>query len=292
MNKSVTIQLDPHSYSETCKMFHQYFNIPSKSANLQYLEEMIGHFAKFPYENLSKIIRYHQFFDNPVRIRLPDAVFEDFRKYGTGGTCFSLTFFFYTLLTQSGYFCYPVLADMPWGENVHCAVVVVLDQQPWLVDPGYLLHRPMEITQDKPRLYKSPVSGVELIGKGNDLYELYTFTRTQTKWRYRFKNSPVPLDAFLHHWLESFRWNSMHGLCLTKVEKDRMIYIHRTFMRETDFQNKKNFNIKKNYHHTIQEVFGIAPEYIEEALSALKSNMTRDQKLGLWKPKKSWSAPV
>lgn len=292
MKSSVTIQLDPHAFSKTFQAFHHHFNIIPKAPELDYLAELIGHFARFPYENLSKIIRYHRYFDEPVRIRLPDAVLEEYRKFGTGGTCFSLTFFFYTLLTQSGFVCYPVLADMPWGENVHCAVVVILDRQPFLVDPGYLLHRPLEISQDKPKLYKSPVSGVELIGKGNDVFELYTFTKTQTKWRYRFKNVPASMDTFLKYWLESFKWNSMHGLCLTKVEKNRMVYIHKTFMRETDFQNKKNYNIKQNYHHTIHEVFGIDPQYIEEALSALKSNMTRDQELGLWKPKKTWSAPV
>jgi len=92
----------------------------------------------------------------------------------------------------------------------------------------------------------------------------------------------------LSHWLSSFAWNSMHGLCLTKVEKGRMVYVHKTFMRETCFDEKKNYNIKKDYHVTIHRVFGIEPKLVEQALAAVEENMKREQELGLWVPKKEW----
>lgn len=280
--------LDPHTYTHTVQKFNSLFNIVQKKPDLPYLCELIGHFAKFPYENLSKIVSYQQHFNDNSRIRLPDQILEEYRLHGLGGTCFSLTFFFYTILIQNGYTCYPVLADMRSGQNVHCAVIVLLNNLPYLVDPGYLLHQPMEITFNKPRLFKSPVSGVELLHVNHQTFDLYTFNKSQNKWRYRFKNTAIPLDAFLTHWLDSFKWNSMHGFCLTKVEKDRMFYVHKFFMRETNFSTKKNHNIKKNYHQAINEVFGISPQYIEEALSALSQNIQRAKNLGLWKPKKSW----
>ena len=63
-----------------------------------------------------------------------------------------------------------------------------------------------------------------------------------------------------------------------------MIYIHKTFMRETTFEGKRNFNLKKNYHTSIHRIFGIDPLFVEEALAAVKSNMTRERELGLWIP--------
>ena len=132
-------------------------------------------------------------------------------------------------------------------------------------------------------------SGVDLdFQKESETYELYTFNQTERKWRYRFQDQPVSDEDFLKHWLKSFAWNSMHGLCLTKVEKDRMIYIHKTFMRETAFEEKKNMNIKNNYHATISQIFGIDSQLVEEALSAIKYNMEREREMGIWIPKKKW----
>ena len=65
-----------------------------------------------------------------------------------------------------------------------------------------------------------------------------------------------------------------------------MVYVHKTFMRETSFDKKTNYNIKKDDHHRIHEVFGITPERVEEALAALESNLQRERESGIWIPKK------
>ena len=287
-NENSIIHLQPDHYSDAVQTFLNHFQIHSKQPDLHYLSEIVHHFAKFPYENLSKIIQYQHHFEVGGQIRLPDEVMEGYAQNRLGGTCFALTFFLQCILTLEGFQAYPVMADMKWGENVHCAMIVILDGQPYLVDPGYLLNRPMELTPEKPRLYKTEFSGVEIVASGDGQFELYTFDKDVMKWRYRFINRPVSSEEFLEHWLGSFRWNSMHGLCLTKVEQDRLIYIHKFFMRETDFTHKKNHNIKNNYHQTIQDVFGIQTEIVEEALAALESNMRQEQALGLWTPKKNW----
>jgi arylamine N-acetyltransferase len=253
------------------------------------LREILNVFSRFPYENLSKIIKYRHHFNESERIRLPVEVIEDHVSYGLGGTCFSLTFFLQTVLTLRGYRCYPVMADMRWGRNVHCAVVVVLDGIKYLVDPGYLLNQPMAFGNGGGRVYRGAFAGVEVVPRpGTGTYDLYTFDRMQKKWRYRFYDHGVSPETFLDHWHASFTWNSMHGLCLTKVEKGRMVYVHKTFMRETTFDKKKNIQIKDNYHGTIHRLFAIAPEVVEEALVAVEVNMTRERELGLWVPKKEW----
>ena len=285
MNSHTDIS-EPSRHFKAVELFNRYFSISNAHHGIALLENLLSHFSRFPYENISKIIKYQRHFEGMEKIRLPWEIMEDHARHHLGGTCFSLTYFLQTILCRHGFLCCPVMADMRWGRNVHCALVVELDTKKYLVDPGYLLHRPMEIHPGKPRLYKTEFSGVELVFQtDSDQIELYTFDRHQKKWRYRFRNRPVPADIFINHWLSSFHWNSMHGLCLTKLEKDRMVYIHKTFMRETTFDQKINTNIKNNVHESIHRIFGIDPGLVEEALAAVKVNMEREREMGLWIPK-------
>ena len=288
LRKNQSLFLDPSLHVEAASFFDKQYSVSNSSTGFDLIEEIIYYFSRLPYENISKIIKYHHHFDGEEKIRLPREIMEDHVRYRLGGTCFSLTFFLQTLLYNHGFLCYPVMADMRWGKNVHCAVIVDFESKKYLLDPGYLLNHPMEISLDKPRYYKTEFSGIELFfHPESSRIDLYTFDRHQKKWRYKFRDRPVPPEEFLDHWLSSFRWNSMHGLCLTKVEKDRMIYIHKTFMRETTFDGKRNFNLKKNYHASIHRIFGIAPVLVEEALAAVESNMTRERESGLWIPSAS-----
>jgi len=286
VNPNEPAMLELSSHHEAVEIYNKFFSIHAGSTGLDLLRSILSHFSRLPYENISKIIKYNNHFDDVERIRLPREVMEGHVESHLGGTCFSLTYFLQTILTHHGFVCYPAMADMRWGKNVHCVIIVEIDRIKYLVDPGYLLNQPMELRPDKPKLYKTEFSGVELVfHERSGFIDLYTFDRHQMKWRYRFRDRPVPPEAFLSHWLSSFRWNSMHGLCLTKVEKDRLIYIHKTFMRETTFGEKKNFNIKNTVHATIQGVFGIDSRLVEEALAAVEANMARERELGLWVPK-------
>jgi len=179
------------------------------------------------------------------------------------------------------------MGDMNAGKNIHCCLFVILDSIKYLVDPGYLLTLPMEINLQKPKVFRNEFSGVELrFHPSSAAYDLFTFNKKESKWRYRFRDRAVPSDEFLQHWLASFAWNSMHGICLTKVMKDGMLYIHKNFMRETTFSDKKNFNIKRNYHSAIHENFGIGKQIIEEAQAALQNNLEKEKELGLWVSKR------
>lgn len=251
------------------------------------LREIIWRFAKIPYENISKIIKLNKFYHDACKIRLPEEVMEDHITFRLGGTCFSLTFFLQTILTHHGFSCYPVMADMRAGRNVHCCLIVILEGIKYLVDPGYLLHQPMEINPQKPRVYWTEFSGVELrFNPETQRYNLFTFNREGVKWRYCFQDRPVPPEEFLRHWYASFGWNTMHGICLTKVTDKGLIYVHKDFMQETTFYGKRNFNIKRDYHATIQEIFGIDKQLVEQAQVALKENLARERALGLFTPHK------
>ena len=279
--------LEPGRHGEGVELFRRHFSIPSRRPDMVLLEYLLDAFSQLPYENISKIIKHSREPEAKDKLRLPLEVIGDHVRFRLGGTCFSLTFFLQTILVHSGFSCYPVMADMRVGPNTHCAIVVQLHPHRYLVDPGYLLNRPMEMNAAKPRMYDSEHTGVELVFHPDQMtHDLYTFNRTGMKWRYRFVDRAVPPETFLHLWQSSFYWNTMHGLCLTKVERGRMVYIHKTYMRETTFDGKKNFNIKACVHQTVSDVFGIPAELVESALASLAFNMEREREMGLWVPRK------
>lgn len=266
------------------------FRLPHRRPALDYLKQILQQFARLPYENISKIINLNRSADwQTPKIRLPEEVMADHIASKLGGTCFSLTFLLQSILTARGFACYPVMADMKSGVDIHCCLVVAQAGRKYLVDPGYLLTQPMEIAQGVRRIYRTEHVGVELtFDPGAGHYDLFTFNKTLKKWRYRFRDRAVTSNEFLHHWRASFGRNSMHGICLTKILDGGILFVNRGFMREATFGAKKNFNIKRNYHAAIHERFGIDAELVEQAEAALSRNLAKKQALGLWLPKKAY----
>ena len=282
------IQLKPQDHTDGVRAFMDYFDLPHKKPGLQFVEQILEQFSTIPYENISKIIKLNSLWNSEAKIRFPEEIIDDHISYRLGGTCFSLTFFLQTIFAVNGFTCYPVMADMRFGRNIHCCVVVILEGDKYLLDPGYLLHRPMEIRPEISRLYRTEFNGVELrYDPDSRYYNLFTFDQKETKWRYRFQDKPASPEEFLNHWYVSFWKPTLHGILLTKVTKEGLIYVHKTFMRETTFGGKRNINIKKNYHSAIHDIFGIDPQLIEQGQAALKENLARERALGLFQPKKT-----
>lgn len=279
--------LNFEQHKDSVGQFLDHFNIKTQKPHLHFLQEIISHYAQIPYENISKIIKLKHHWDEWQKIRLPEEVIDGHVSFKLGGTCFSLTYFLQTILRQNGFTCYPVMADMRAGKNIHCSIVVVLDNTKYLIDPGYLLNQPMEIQPQKPRLYRTEHSGVELLfNRRTGYFELFTFNQSQTKWRYQFKDRPCPPEEFLQHWFASFQKPTMHGICLTKITQEGLIYVHKNYLRETTFTGKRSTKIKKNYHATIHRIFGIDAQLIEEAQAALQDNLAKERELGIFVPKK------
>ena len=280
--------LNPDLYRHAAGDFIKQCSIFSGNPDLDLLGEVLLYYSRLPYENLSKIIKHQKQTEWLQKIRLPGEVLDDHFSCHLGGTCFSLTFTLETILARLGFICYPVMADMKWRPNSHCALIVRYQGDQYLVDPGYLLNRPMQLNVERPRIFLHEVSGVEVVyQQAERRYHLYTFDRAGMKWRYSFRNIGCSRRDFLAFWLESFYWNSMHGLLLNKIEKGRMVYVHKTYMRETTAETRVNRNIKPDYHSAIAEVFDIQARKVEEALSALQANLLRERELGLWIPKET-----
>jgi arylamine N-acetyltransferase len=278
------IHLLPEQHIDSVRYFQDFFQLQLQKPDLLTLQKILEKFATIPYENISKIIKLSHSWENENKLRFPEEVMDDHANFHLGGTCFSLTFFLETILLHQGFQCYPVMADMKAGKNIHCAIIVLHDNKKILVDPGYLLNTPMEMNPEKPRIFRTPTTGVELqLNPELQCYQLFTFNKDKMTWRYNFVDRPCPPEEFLVHWQASFTKPSMHGICLTKIQNDGYIFIHKNFMRETTFTSKKNFNIRQNYHQTIHDIFGIDQQLIEQAQAALEMNMAKERELGIFK---------
>jgi arylamine N-acetyltransferase len=276
--------LRPSDHYDAATEFLKFARMREGRPEERMLEEILRRFSRFPYENISKILKLNRKFLDPDRIRTPCEVVEDHLRFRLGGTCFSLTFTLQTILERVGFTCYPVMAHMRSGDNTHCALVLWMAGRKYLVDPGYLLHRPLALDKDQRRIYHTTFSGVEVRFDARDEhYHLYTFNRVESKWRYRFQDRPVPPEEFLRHWLDSFYRPTMHGLCLSITTEEGLLYLHNDYFRRTTFDGKQTLRVKSDLPRFVEMRFGIPAELVEEAARALQENLRLEREYGLFR---------
>ncbi len=261
------MDLNPGNHWLGADRFNNLYQIGEQGDKLSLIRAILRGFSRIPYENLSKIIKLYRSGPN---IRLPTEVMEDHIASGLGGTCFSLTFLLQAVLERYGLPSYPVMAEMRAGRNVHCCLVVRVGERKYLLDPGYLLHTPLELDRTKSQTFDVGFSsvGLKFDPKGH-YYDLYTLNQEGEKWRYRFHDLPTPPQDFLKYWRSSFRWKGMRGIYLTRFTEEGLYYLHNDFMRRTTPQGKKNYRLKGE-DSVVEEIFGIKRELLEEAKEVLR----------------------
>ena len=268
-------------------IFFEHFGLQDhgsrRSERFDLLREIVTHYAALPYENITKIIKKFTVPDPARRLRGPREVVNGFVERGTGGTCFSLTFCLGNILTSSGFACYPVMADMK-RPNIHSALVVEMDGERFLVDPGYLLVEPVRLTRDVERI-ETPFGLVELRPRERDRYDLFTITGSEIKgperkWRYRVKTTPVSEALFMRYWQESFSLPMMNSILLTRLTNEGHVYVKNHHLRIRSSEGRRNENIRSRLEERIEREFGIprslvaeAHEYIERVRSSWRSRV-------------------
>jgi arylamine N-acetyltransferase len=262
---------EPVHYREVVDSFLQRNQITGAGADFKGLRAVLEAFKEIPYENVSKLLRQKSSSgSDELLLRLPDRVWHDFLENKLGGTCYSLTFFLEVILVNMGFKCYPVSADMKWGRDVHCGLVVMLEGVHWWCDPGYLLMTPMALSGRKQQIYRTESSGVQLIFDGSK-YQVGTFHGNDNKWRYSFMDRKCERSDFLNYWLSSFSQPGMNGVCLTRQKKEGMIYIHNNFFKEVSRAEIRKNRMDGNWLKEIERLFGIPELLVEEAYSITKS---------------------
>ncbi len=274
---SVISTIQPGSYPQAVEQFFSHLNpqqpeLPADfTGSLRELTRIARQFSTIPYENISKILKFYSS-GGQIFFRSPDEVLQDHMQRHLGGTCFSLTFFLLEILRSRGYTCHPVLGDMKWGENVHCAVLLHHEATDYLVDPGYMIHEPLQISRDRIKRHLTPHSGIEIRYRTEDeRFDLYTFRSGNFTWRYRFTAAPVSMEEFTRHWSDSFFKPTMNGICLTRIQDQEMVYVHNDFTKISGHTEVRRIRDRNQTEHIIQDIFRISMELVEEARYLLKT---------------------
>lgn len=111
---------------------------------------------RVPWESAFRIAKRSRCDQTEMCPRWPDEFWRDALDSGGGGTCFESNYAFHALLTDLGFAGYLTINDMGETIGCHTAIVVTIAQQPWLVDVGLPLHRPVALRRDRVTAARGP----------------------------------------------------------------------------------------------------------------------------------------
>jgi arylamine N-acetyltransferase len=239
-----------------------------------FLNDLGFHFARLPYENISKIIKSTRHEDPRDAMRLPDEVVADHLERGFGGTCFSLTFLLERMLLARGFDCYKVMADMNSGPSSHCLVVVRERGSVYMLDPGYALNRPIELPPAGSSRVGCP-HAVVTVRRAGGTYHLSTEDAGGSKWRYAFDDSPVADCEFERYWAGSFTRPTLRNICLTRMTPHGHIYLRKDFFKFTSRAAVDRRRIGAGIEAFVEANFGIKAEWTDMARQAVRARRCR-----------------
>jgi arylamine N-acetyltransferase len=239
-----------------------------RQADLRLLQDVASAYSSLPYENVTKILKDARCSSSYQKFRQTEEVFEDHLRWNTGGTCFSLCNALEGLLTFCGFEAFIAMADMHYGANIHCAIVVALEQDRYLLDPGYLLHQPLPLPATEINIV-TKMNTVVLKNEGEEQYSLFTKENGIQKWRYRLKAVRVSREEFEQHWLHSFSLNSMENVMITRLSDSGRLYYRKDRIEVVQHDLRKKQKIESHDVQTLSQTFGLPSDLILQAQQVL-----------------------
>jgi arylamine N-acetyltransferase len=262
----------PPPDSAVLRTFQSSFGLQTQDEPVKVLEQLGLAFFHLPFENLTKIIKEAQAGRREEARRGPAEVIADHLKFGTGGTCFSLTAALLHLVRAMGFQAEPILADRSYGADTHSGLLVWIDSQPHLLDPGYLLTRPIPLHRSGELRLTTPFNEVILNAKDEGTkIELFTIQQGEKKYRLTFKTDPADRSHFLRTWDASFDADMMNYPVLSLLSPGGQKYLQKNqfITRDSQFVERTQLSSEQMIGKVAKE-FGIAGEVTAQALAILK----------------------
>jgi arylamine N-acetyltransferase len=248
--------------------FSDRYSLSADAPDLMQLKRIGAAFSHLPYENVTKILKEAGSSNIHQKLRKTDEVLSDHLRWNTGGTCFSLCNALLSILKNSGFEAFIAMGDMHYGANIHCVVVITLSEGRFLLDPGYLLHNPIQLPDSSfEQITKTPMNIVVLENEGNENFSLFTIESSQRKWRYRFRAHPVSAEEFEAHWIHSFSLNSMEHLMMTRLDNGGRLYFRKNHLEHVNESERTIFT--KPEASDLSGLFGVPSDLISSARNVL-----------------------
>jgi len=255
---------------DTLSAFLDFFHIDGFQPAKQLFCASVRAFSRIPYENITKIIRRAEAGGDDTARRDPDEVIDDHIRWGTGGTCFSLTSALCRLARDMGFEAEYLLADRSYGQNTHSALSVRIDGNPYLIDPGFLITDPVPLTLTDPMEIVSGGERITLI-PGETGISLFTQRSGKSVHRLTYKIAPADTGEFYKAWNASFNWEMMRYPLLARAGASGRAYLRGSMFQVSNNDSVKRVKIPENeLVAAIAREFGIHPAIVARALDLLK----------------------
>ena len=250
--------------------FLNYFHIDGRQSPQCLFFATTRAFARMPYENISKIIRRDDAASDEAARRGPDEVIADHIRWGTGGTCFSLTSALCHLARIIGFEAEYLLADRSYGRNTHSALLVKIDGEQYIADPGFLITEPVSVALTASKEIESGGERLALIPDETGV-SLFTTRGGKSVHRLTYKTSPVDAGEFYKAWDASFHWEMMRYPLLALAGASGRIYMRGSMFQISNNDSVNRIKIPENeIAAKITGEFGIHPTVVARALDLLK----------------------
>lgn len=271
---------------------------PSKAAAFpEALLTALRELSLLPYENLSKILAFAERGKAEKAMVDPDELRREARDKGTGGTCFSLTYFLHHRLKEAGLESAFLIADKPWAREpahrgIHCGLLFPCEGRDYLLDPGYLLFDPLPIPSqglcasleappNRFLLEDLPLRGRWRLSTGPqpplgtpDPIPLpagaAALPEPALKPRFDFKKTPVTEAEFMEYWVASFDFPMMDYPVLTRLQDGTQLYLQKRSFIRRDAGGSTLVRLNRAALVKVAEKeFGMERDTVEAALEAV-----------------------
>jgi arylamine N-acetyltransferase len=257
------IQSDARDVART---FLQLASLRPRRPDAPFLASLAQAFSRFPYENVTKIIRTAEESDPWKRLRTPDVILEEHLRLGAGGTCFSLTNFFERVLAFADVEVSPVLCDRSYGPDTHCALIAAIGTKRYLVDPGYLMDEPLLVPERGESVQRGPRGTLRLVRLGESRQLLLITERAgKRRIRYRLRDLPVSRQQFVGRWIDSFGWAQMRHVCISQQARDTQFFLRDGLLRSMQPTSHAQERLGAGDLASAATLFGIDPKLVARA---------------------------
>jgi arylamine N-acetyltransferase len=267
-----------HCYNaavDALSLFKRHFGIQVGGPPDQVLEAVVTAFSRLPYENITKIIKRAECGSPGKSRRYPEEVIRDHIAWGSGGTCFSLTSALRQLVRSLGWEAEYILADRRYGQDTHCALLLRIEGVPHLLDPGFLIVKPIPLRPGAEREIRTGFNRVVLAPEGQkDRVSLSTIGQSSRTCRLTYKTSPVDEGEFFRAWDASFGWDMMRYPLLTRAAANSQIYFRGSRLQVSSAGKIEKSEIPDDgLAARIAAEFSINPSVVARAISILKTGV-------------------
>ncbi|OQY27848.1 MAG: hypothetical protein B6244_09345 [Candidatus Cloacimonetes bacterium 4572_55] len=266
---------------QTVDKFLNFYGIARKNPSIKFLTEVYTAYFHLPYENITKIIKSSECTSLSDKPRFPDELISDHLRLRTGGTCFSLSYGLHKLLTELGFDSYLVSADIEGKVENHVAVIVIVNDTKFLVDPGFTIPNVIEISEDRITYGHNPAGRVRLeyIGVGR-LFRLSNRNQKIEKFRFILKDMPISEEYFVEIWEKTFQNGSLETINICKVVNGYLIRCRNEILTEYTLTGKFQKSIAHNFTEMVSRLFGFPHYLIREANILIKERQNQKTAVG------------